>query len=138
MMTLRRYKMKIKKIETHDAPKPIVPYSQGVIAGDYLYISGQIALDPSNGFIVGRGIKEQTEQSIKNISAILSESSLDLNDIVKVDIFLTDLNDFKIVNHVYGQMFVNEPKPARQVVEASKLPMGAKIEISAIAYRARR
>jgi 2-iminobutanoate/2-iminopropanoate deaminase len=126
--------MNIKKIETQKAPKVIGPYSQGVIAGSFIYLSGQIAINPRTGKLVDGEIKEQTKQVIDNLTAVLSEKGSDLDKVVKVEVYLSDINDFKEMNEVYATKFRNEIKPARQVIQAAKLPLNAKIEISAIAY----
>jgi 2-iminobutanoate/2-iminopropanoate deaminase len=132
-------------IETEDAPGAIGPYSQAIIAGDFMYISGQIALDPKTMKVVEGGIREQTEQVMKNIESILKTPYIvdnsdarggyyaDLNRVVKAEIFLKDLNDFQEMNEVYGSRFT-EHKPARWCVETSKLPMDVLVEISCTAY----
>ncbi len=124
----------IRKIETDKAPKAAGPYSQAVSAGDYVFVSGQIPIDPGTGEVLKEGIKSQTELVIRNMEAILSSSGLGLDNVVKVEVFLKDMNDFKQVNEVYETMFTDDVKPARQVIEASKLPKDADIEISCIAH----
>jgi len=124
----------IKRVETKRAPKAIGPYSQGVIAGKYIFISGQIAIDPSTGKFVEGEIKEQTTQVINNIKVILESQGIGLDKVVKSEVYLTDIRDFQYMNEVYASMFSSDPKPARQVAEVSKLPLNAKIEIPCIAY----
>lgn len=119
-------------IETVEAPKAIGPYSQATRAGSYIFVSGQIAIDPKTGQLVPGEIKEQTKQVLENISSILSSQGLSLESVAKTEVFLKDLNDFKAMNEVYGEVFTT--KPARATIEVSKLPMGALIEISCTAY----
>jgi len=127
-------KNKIQNVNTDKAPQAIGPYSQAVIAGDFMYISGQIAIIPATGILVEGNIKEQTAQVITNLTAVLETQGIDLDKVVKTEVYLTDMNDFKDMNEVYASKFTNEIKPARQAMEVSKLPLNAKIEISAVAY----
>lgn len=120
-------------INTNNAPEAIGPYSQGVIVGDFVYTSGQIPLNPVTGELV-TDIKLATKQSMENIKAILEEAGTSLNNVVKISIFLKDLNDFEAVNEVYGTYFI-ENKPARSCVQVAKLPKDAVIEIEAIAVK---
>lgn len=120
-------------IQTDKAPQAIGPYSQAVETAGTVYISGQIPLDPATGEMAGT-IEEQTDQVMKNLSAILEESGLSFDQVVKTTIFLTSLDDFAAVNEVYGR-HLSEPYPARATVEISKLPKGANVEIEAIAVR---
>ena len=126
--------MPMEKIETTKAPAAIGPYSQAIRAGDILYVSGQIPLDPASGQIVEGGIEEQTVRVFENIKAILNEAKLDFSNVVKAEVFLDDINDFAVVNGIYAEYFTSDPKPARQAVEVAKLPKLVKIEISCIAY----
>lgn len=119
-------------IRTLEAPAPIGPYSQAVKAGNLLFISGQIALDPKSGELIGSDIVSETRQVMKNIGAILKEAGLDFNSIVKSSIFLKDMNDFAKVNEVYGDYFKENP-PARETVQVSRLPKDVNVEISIIA-----
>jgi 2-iminobutanoate/2-iminopropanoate deaminase len=121
-----------KHITSTQAPKPIGPYSQGVIAGGLLFISGQIALDPQSGALVDGSIEEQTEQVLKNIMAILREAKMGPENVVKTTVFLTDLADFPAMNAVYEKHLGKEP-PARSTIQAAALPRGVKVEIDAIA-----
>jgi 2-iminobutanoate/2-iminopropanoate deaminase len=120
-------------IETKDAPAAIGPYSQGVVAGGLLFVSGQIALDPATGEVVGRDdIAAQTERVLSNLEAVLAAAGATLEDVVKTTIFLTDLRDFAVVNEIYGRRFPSAP-PARATVQVAGLPRGVRVEIEAIA-----
>ena len=123
----------LKKITTDKAPAAIGPYSQGVVAGDMLYSSGQIALDPETGEVVGDNIVEQTEQVMKNLGAILEAAGVGYDKVVKTTCFLADMADFAAFNGVYEQYFVS--KPARSCVAAKALPKGLLCEIEAIAEK---
>ncbi|MFI3330414.1 MAG: RidA family protein [Rikenellaceae bacterium] len=120
-------------ISTKNAPAAIGPYSQGILAGDTLYISGQIPVNPSNGEIPS-DIASQTTQCLENIKAILAEADFSLNDVVKCSVLLDDISNFDTMNSIYAEYFCNN-KPARVCFEVSKLPKGVKIEIDAIAVR---
>ena len=121
-----------KQIQTNAAPAAIGPYSQAIQAGDFIFYSGQIPLDPESGTMVEGGIVEQTRQVMSNMKAILSASQRDFSDIVKTTIYLTDLADFATVNEIYGEFFTDVP-PARACVQVAALPKGAKVEIEWIA-----
>ncbi|UFS68954.1 RidA family protein [Geomonas sp. RF6] len=123
--------MKKEIVSTDQAPKAIGPYSQGVKAGGFLFLSGSIALDPATGEM-RQGIEAETEQVMKNIGAILAESGLTFADVVKTTIFLTDMANFATVNGIYGEYFKENP-PARSTVEVKGLPRGATVEIEVIA-----
>ena len=123
-----------KVINISDAPKPIAPYSQAILAGDTLYVSGQIAIDPYTGELVKDSIQSQTKQVLENIRAILKEVNLDFSNIVKVSIFLSDMKIYKDVNEVYGTYFSENP-PAREAIAAKGLPMGVDVEMSCVAVR---
>ena len=122
-----------KIIKTENAPIPIGPYNQAVIAGNYMFISGQIALNPKNGELITGEIKKETTQVMENLKAILSEASLTFENVVKTTIFLSDMNDFSSVNEIYGSYLNNSTAPARETVQVSKLPVGVNVEISMIA-----
>lgn len=124
----------MKKIETDKAPKAIGPYSQAVHAGNYLFVSGQLPIDPKTGKMVADQIEIQANQVLDNIENILADIGLTFEQVVKTEIFLIDLNEFSIVNKIYGERFSHPIKPARQTFQVSKLPMNARIEISCIAY----
>jgi len=129
-------KNRIESILTENAPAPIGPYSQAIRAGEWLFCSGQIALDPQTSQIVSGGVKEQTEQVMKNLVAVLERAGCAVDDIVKTTIFLKSMSDFPIVNEVYGSYF-NEsyaPAPARATVEVARLPKDVLVEIDCIAW----
>ena len=119
-------------IQTELAPAAIGPYSQAIRIGDFLYTSGQIALDPKSGEFLSGEIKEETEQTLRNISAILQADGLELENVIKTTVYLSDLNDFVQMNQIYEKYF-SKNKPARACVQVAALPKGAKIEIDAIA-----
>lgn len=121
-----------KVIFTENASKPIGPYSQGIITGNFVFASGERGIDPKTGKIVEGGIKRQTEQIFHNIKAIVEKGGSSLDRIVKVTVFLTDLNEFKLMNEVYEVFFKEEP-PVRTSVEVSRLPGDVKIEVDVIA-----
>lgn len=121
-----------KQIQTSEAPAAIGPYSQAIQAGDFIFYSGQIPLNPASGEIVAGGIVEQTRQVMTNMRAVLHASGCDFSDIVKTTIYLTDLADFATVNEIYGEFFTDVP-PARACVQVAALPKGAEVEIEWIA-----
>ena len=121
----------MKKVSTDKAPAAIGPYSQAVITGDLLFSSGQIALDPETGVVIGKTIEEQTEQVMKNLGAILEEAGLNYGDVVKTVCFLDDMNDFGAFNEIYGKYFTE--KPARSCVAVETLPKGVLCEVEVIA-----
>jgi len=122
-----------KKISTNLAPQAIGPYSQGIVCGNFLFVSEQIAIDPSTGELISGDIKAQTERVLENIKAIIEAAGGKMSDIVKTTCFLANLEDFKAFNEAYAEFF-NEDPPARTTVEVSSLPKGALIGIDAIAY----
>jgi len=121
-------------IKTQNAPAAIGPYSQATATNGMLFISGQIPTDPANGEIVPGGIKEQTEQVLRNIEAILKEADYKISDIIKCTCMLKELNDFQSMNEVYGNFFYENP-PARAAFEVARLPKDVLIEIEAIAVK---
>ena len=121
-------------INTPDAPAPIGPYNQSVLAGNLLFISGQICINPKTGELINGDIKEETTQVMKNLQAILHEAGMQFNRVVKTTIFLTDMKQFAEVNEVYGSFF-NGDYPARETVEVSALPKFVNVEISMIAMK---
>lgn len=125
--------MKREVINTKNAPGAIGPYSQGIIVGDFVYTSGQIPINPATG-VMETDIKSATKQSMENVKAILEAAGTSLENVVKTSIFLKDLNDFAIVNEIYGTYFTENP-PARSCVQVAKLPKDAVIEIEAIATK---
>lgn len=123
-----------KVIFTENAPKAIGPYSQAIEQNGFLFISGQVPIDPSTGMIIEGGIKEQTERVMKNIGAILKEAGYDYTDVVKCTCLLSDMTNFGAMNEVYGKFFTEE-HPARAAYGVVKLPLGALIEIEVIAAK---
>lgn len=121
-----------KHVLSSQAPKPIGPYSQGVISGGLLFVSGQIALDPETGEMVPGDIQAQVDRVLKNIMAILKEAKMGPEHVVKATVYLADLSDFAKMNEVYGRYLGREP-PARSTIEVSALPKGARVEIDVIA-----
>jgi 2-iminobutanoate/2-iminopropanoate deaminase len=119
-------------IRTDKAPAPIGPYSQGILTGNELFCSGQIAIDPSTGELNGSDAAAQTEQVLRNLGAVLQAAQMDYGNVVKTTIFLVDMNDFAAVNTVYAKYF-DTSKPARSTVAVAALPRGALVEIDAIA-----
>lgn len=126
--------MKTKAIATPNAPKAIGPYSQAVQAGDYLFVSGQIPLDPETGVIVEGGIEAQAHRVFKNLSAILDEAGLDFSAVIKSTVLLANIDDFATVNEIYASYINSDPLPARAAFQVAKLPKNALLEIELIAY----
>ena len=122
----------MKKIETKNAPAAIGPYSQGIIAGDMLYSSGQIPLDPATGEIVGSDISAQATQVMKNLGGVLEAAGVSYDKVVKTTCFLADMGDFAAFNEVYAQYFTE--KPARSCVAVKTLPKNVLCEVEVIAY----
>jgi 2-iminobutanoate/2-iminopropanoate deaminase len=122
-----------KAFHTDQAPKAIGPYSQAVRAGDFLYLSGQIPLDPASMTTVDGDIAAQTHRVMRNLTAVLESAGLSLAHVVRTTIFLADINDFAAVNEVYGSYF-EQPAPARSTVQVARLPRDARVEVDAIAY----
>ena len=127
--------MKKRIIQTDQAPAAIGPYSQAIRVGDFLYTSGQIALDPQSGEFLSGEIEQETERTIENISAILIAGGLSLENVIKTTVYLTDLSHFAHMNHIYEKYFSGN-NPARACVQVAALPKGAKVEIEAIAIAA--
>ena len=124
-----------KNILADKAPAPIGPYSQAVMVGETLYVSGQIALDPANGNMAGNNdVELETWQVMRNLAAILKEAGMGWQNVVKASIFLKDLSTFGVVNNIYGFHFKENP-PARETVQVAKLPKDANVEISVIAVK---
>jgi len=120
------------KIQTEDAPTAIGPYSQAIKAGGFVFVSGQIPIDPQTGQFVAGGITEQTERVLRNVSAVLEAAGSGLDQVVKTTVFLADMKEFAAMNEVYGRFFIGAP-PARATVAAAGLPRDARVEIEAIA-----
>jgi 2-iminobutanoate/2-iminopropanoate deaminase len=119
-------------VSTPTAPQAIGPYSQAIRAGDLLFVSGQIPLDPATGVLVAGDVATQTHRVMQNVRAIVEAAGASLDDVVKTTIFLADLNDFAVVNEVYGSYF-RPPAPARATVQVARLPRDVRIEIDAVA-----
>lgn len=124
--------MSMKKIHTDNAPVAIGPYSQAYVAGDFLFTSGQGGLLPKNGEVVGKDIKDQAEQTMRNLKAILEEAGTDFSKVVKATCFLSDMSDFADFNSVYEKYFVS--KPARSCVAVEELPLGILCEVEIVVY----
>jgi len=124
-----------KIVYTNQAPEPIGPYSQAVQAGNFLFCSGQIAIDPTTGEVVSGGVKEQAVQVMKNIQHLVVAAGYTMEQIVKTTIFLRTIDDFAIVNEVYGSYFSNENAPARETVAVVGLPKNVLVEISVTCYQ---
>jgi len=118
---------------TDKAPAPIGPYNQAIRAGDYLFCSGQIALDPVTGELVGSDAATQARQAMRNLGAVLEAAGARFDDVVKTTIFLLDMNDFAAVNAVYAESFGTLP-PARSTVAVAALPKGGRVEVEAVAF----
>lgn len=123
-----------KVISAANAPAAIGPYSHAIAAGNFLYTSGQIALDPTTGKLAGDTIEVQTEQVLKNLESVLAANDMTFANVIKTTVFLTDLADFSIVNGIYAARFPVDP-PARSCVQVAGLPAGSKIEIELIACK---
>ncbi|HEY8781607.1 MAG TPA: RidA family protein [Mucilaginibacter sp.] len=121
-------------VNTNNAPAPIGPYSQAVIAGDFVFVSGQVAINPSTGELILDDIKTETKQVMENIKAILIAAGVDFSNIVKTSIFLKDMQNFAHVNEVYGGYF-KEHFPARETVQVAGLPKNVNVEITVIAIK---
>jgi 2-iminobutanoate/2-iminopropanoate deaminase len=121
-----------KVIQTDKAPKAIGPYSQGIQAGNLVFLSGQIALDPKTGEMLAGDVRQQTQQVLENIKGLLESQGLEMRDVIKTTIFLKEMGNFNQVNDVYAAYFSSSP-PARSTVEVARLPRNAEIEIEAIA-----
>ena len=124
-----------KILSTNDAPQAIGPYSQGTEAGNFIFTSGQLPLDPATGAFVPGGIKEQTRQSLLNVRAIIEAAGLTMDNAMKVTVFLSDMNNFVEMNEVYGEFFTEGNYPSRSAVEVARLPKDSLIEIEAIAIK---
>jgi 2-iminobutanoate/2-iminopropanoate deaminase len=122
------------RIKTPQAPAALGPYSQAVLAGDTLYCSGQIAIDPASGSLVTDSIEAETEQVLENLGAVLRAADMTYNHVVRCVVYLTDINDYAQVNEVYARYFSEAP-PAREAVQVAALPRAARVEISCVAVR---
>ncbi|WP_346236237.1 RidA family protein [Niabella insulamsoli] len=126
--------MEKKIITTSNAPAPIGPYNQAVFAGDTLYVSGQIAIDPATGELNNSSLQDETHQCMKNLDAILKEAGLSFDNVIKSTIFITDMKRFAEINDVYGQYFTGN-YPARETVQVAALPKFVNVEISVVAIK---
>jgi len=122
-------------VTTEEAPKAIGPYSQAVVAAGLVFTSGQVGFDPATGEFVPGGVKEQTEQVLRNISKVLEAAGSGLDRVLKTTVYLADMDDFAAMNEVYGRFFT-EQQPARSTVQAARLPRDARVEIDVIALAA--
>ena len=122
-----------KIIKTKNAPLPVGPYNQAVMYNNTLYISGQVAINPSNNKLIRGSIDDETKQIMENIKSILNEARLNFKNVVRSKIYLTDMNNFESVNKVYGSYFEKNEEPARTTIEVSGLPLGVSVEIDMIA-----
>jgi 2-iminobutanoate/2-iminopropanoate deaminase len=126
---------RMKKVETSEAPGAVGPYSQGIETDGFIFVSGQLPVDPKTGQMVEEDIKLQTDRVIENLKAVLKTAGSDLSQVVRCDVFLRDMDDFKGMNEVYASKFASDPKPARQAVQVGRLPLDAMIEISCVARK---
>ena len=121
-------------IATTAAPGAIGPYSQAIEAGGFVFVSGQLPLDPATGAFVPGGVEEQAEQSLRNLKAVLAGAGCTMEDVVKTTVFLADINDFAAINTIYAEYFTGEA-PARSCVQVAALPKGALFEVEAVAVK---
>ncbi|MER3428597.1 MAG: reactive intermediate/imine deaminase [Pyrinomonas sp.] len=126
--------MQKESVHTKHAPQAIGPYSQAIIVEDWIFTSGQIALDPGTGQLIEGDVAAQTERALLNLKAVLEAAGASLNDVVKTTVFLADMGDFNAMNEVYARFFSTSP-PARSTVQAARLPRDARVEIEAIAKK---
>ena len=126
--------MKRERIATASGPSAIGPYSQAIVAGEMVFVSGQIPIDPARGVLIDGDIAAQTDRVMKNLSAILEAAGSSLDKVVKTTVYLADLGDFDVMNKTYGKYFTGDP-PARATVQVAKLPKGAALESDAVAVR---
>lgn len=124
----------LERIECKDAPAAIGPYSQAIKAGGYIFVSGQLPIDPTSGTLIKNDISVQTDLVISNMEKILASCGVGLENVVKVDVFLSDIGDFSDMNEVYSSRFTSDIKPARCVIQAAGLPKDVDIEISCVAF----
>jgi 2-iminobutanoate/2-iminopropanoate deaminase len=123
-----------KVVATENAPAAVGPYSQAICAGDFIFTAGQLGMDPGTGKLVEGGVEAQAHQALTNLRAVLGAGGSSLDRVVKMTVFLQDINDFKAVNGVYAQFFTQDP-PARSAVQVAALPLGGLVEIEAVALR---
>ena len=123
----------LSAVSTRSAPKALGPYSQAIHAGQFLFVSGQVPIDPATGELVSGGIPDQTRRTLQNIGEILKAAGSSFQQVVRTTVYLADLADFPSMNHTYATFFT-APQPARSTIQAAKLPKGARIEIDVIAF----
>ncbi len=128
--------MEKKAVISPKAPRPVGPYSQAIEAGDLIFLSGQVGIDPQTNRMKEGGVKEQAAQALKNLTGVLQVMGLDLSAVVKMTVFLVDMKDFPELNGVYAEYFTDSP-PARSCVAVRELPLGALVEMEAIAVKTR-
>lgn len=124
--------MSVQVISANNAPKAIGPYSQGIKTQNMVFTSGQIPIDPATGEVVGGGVESQARQALENLKAVLIEAGVGMENVIKTTVFIKDMNEFALVNKIYGEYF-KEPYPARSCVEVARLPKDVSIEIEAVA-----
>ena len=122
-------------IRTKNAPAPIGPYNQAVLCGNTLYTSGQIAINPESGKLVLDDIKKETTQVMNNLEAVLEAADMNFDDVIKSSIFISNMDDFNVINDVYGSYFDDDNAPARETVQVARLPKNVNVEISVIAEK---
>jgi 2-iminobutanoate/2-iminopropanoate deaminase len=127
--------MQRERISTTDAPGAIGPYSQAIAAGDLVFCSGQVALDPASGALLEGDVRAQTRRALENLGGVLNASGSSLAQVLKTTVFLVSMSDFAAMNEVYAEFFPGDP-PARSTIAVAELPKGARVEIEAIALRA--
>ena len=123
----------LSAVSTGSAPKALGPYSQAIRAGQFLFVSGQVPIDPSTGNLVDGDIPDQTRRALQNIGAILSAAGASFQQVVRTTVYLADLSDFAAMNEVYATFFTS-PQPARSTIQAARLPRDARVEIDVIAF----
>ncbi len=126
--------MRHRAIESANAPKAVGPYSQGIDAGDFIFLSGQIPIDPASGKLVSGDMQAQVRRVLTNIAAVLGEEGLGFEDVVKTTVFLVDMGDFAVLNGLYAEYF-GDSRPARSTIGVAALPLGARVEIEVIARK---
>ncbi len=126
----------IQSVHTESAPAAIGPYSQAIACGEFVFCSGQVAIDPGTGELVGSDAAQEAERALTNLGAVLKAAGSDFSRVVRCTVFLTDMGDFAAINEVYARFFPSNNPPSRACVEVSALPKGAKFEIDAIAIKA--
>ncbi|HET6373678.1 MAG TPA: RidA family protein [Candidatus Polarisedimenticolia bacterium] len=127
--------MNRQRITTKEGPSAIGPYSQAIVAGDLVFVSGQIPIDPARGTVIEGDIESQTDRVMKNLDAILKAAGASLDRVVKTTVYLADLGDFEVMNKTYGKYFTAGDPPARATVQVARLPKGVGVEIDAIAVK---